>query len=758
MDHFVRDTVWKSLDSIRGEFPIDNLKVFELIADKTGHERFSEIIKDKNLLKQLLNDYSLIAPDYLIHFLEKLIEEFNPQSCLDPWLNLSSPIAHKALNNATAISFNSESSSLAKSIFNNHGLEVIIGHPTSQLNLISKKFDFIICLPPLEVRDTLKVAEEFLKEHDLKPSINLSTNLIYQSSLLLEDSGKGVFLVSPSFFNDIRVRENLKKLGLTVEAVFSIPKGAFLPRTAIKTDLVVISKKEIAKTFVAELSDNKDVNSTILTNYLANKENKVIQLGTLVEFENFKSFQNLISERNYLQITKRIGYDPVKMADIITKIEAIKSDVIEKIEVLPNTIFFPRIGNREVVTSLSSMVVKPKNYYQIQFNSELADACYVANYFNSQICRELLQSITTIKTVVSEIPITNILNSSIHLPDISTQIHIVEINNQIEQFNVHLEELKRTLWKQPRKFNEIEKSLKRINHKENLEHWIDKLPFPISSILWRFYATQENSKKIEHLFHFFEGFSQFLSMIMLSAFVQDKEFYKSERHKWIGTDVKFKDWYLKATFGNWNSLAANLSKATRAYLNNSETRDICKSLYGNPSQSFLDSITNKEIITTLFEASSLRNQWKGHGGISSEEENSQRVAKLEQLLSELRRLIADGFDEVDLVKPKSGELENGLWTFNGKLLKGAKSPFKDVKTKSLIGLEKNKIYIAHKDQLKPVELLPFIKYYDVEEACYFYSSIESTNVRWVSYHFERNPELVQPIDQELINAFEFLKL
>ena len=168
-------------------------------------------------------------------------------------------------------------------------------------------------------------------------------------------------------------------------------------------------------------------------------------------------------------------------------------------------------------------------------------------------------------------------------------------------------------------------------------------------------------------------------------------------------------------------------------------------------------LTEKGIANTLMTVAELRNKWKGHGGITSEEENKQRVAALEQQLNELRKFIADGFEETKIVSAKQGELDEGVWTFTVKELTGAKSPFKETEVKSLVGLDKKKLYLTHTNQFKPVELLPFIKFVELSDAVYFYTSIESKNVRWVSYHFDKNPELNQPADNELFKAFEFLK-
>lgn len=168
-------------------------------------------------------------------------------------------------------------------------------------------------------------------------------------------------------------------------------------------------------------------------------------------------------------------------------------------------------------------------------------------------------------------------------------------------------------------------------------------------------------------------------------------------------------------------------------------------------------LTSKRIVNILNTVAELRNKWKGHGGITSEEENKKRVIILEQQLNELRKSIADGFEETRMLSPKTSSYENGIFTFTAKELVGTRIPFNEILVESLIPLDKKKLYLFHSNQKKPVELLPFIKFIEVSNAIYFYTSIESKNVRWVSYHFEKEPEINHPADDELFTAFEFLK-
>ena len=70
-----------------------------------------------------------------------------------------------------------------------------------------------------------------------KTSNDFASTLLIKSSLLLEENGKAVFLMTHSFLIDERNKEVLSKLGLYVDAVFAIPNGAFLPQTNIASIL-----------------------------------------------------------------------------------------------------------------------------------------------------------------------------------------------------------------------------------------------------------------------------------------------------------------------------------------------------------------------------------------------------------------------------------------------------------------------------------------------------------------------------------------
>lgn len=725
-----------------------NTNLLELIEAKLGVEKLRSIIQQTDLLSVVATTSSLSAPTYVIKFIDELLATKSIRSVLDPWLTISSPILYIEVPNLAGTCVNQAELQTIKTLFEDKSHNFKFGDSLNELSNTNKRFDLVLSFPPFHI-GTHHI-------NGTKSPFDFATTLLLKSAEKIGTDGKLIFLVSNSFLMNDKGKNALKQQGLFVEAVFSIASGAFAPITNIASNIIIVSKKVATGTFVSELSQDGITNRTILQNFKNQKEGNVTQLGCFVDIAEFKSFKALACKKEMHELVKRIGYPQILLSDISISINALKGDYLGEIEHLANSIYLPKIGNSPVVASLSELKIKPKNYYQIQLDETQGNSIYVANYLNSPVGKKLRESLE-VGAVIPQISKAELSKCMLPLPDLATQAELIDADNKIQQFTLRLDELKRNLWKHPKGYKSILKELKTINQEEKLENWIDNLPFPISSILWRYYATKDNGKKIEHLFHFFEAFSEFLSMLMLSALVQDKEFYKKESHRWIGKDEKFQNWYLKATFGNWNNLTSNLSKAIRLYLGEADKKDYCRSLFGNPSEAFLSMITSKAIGNVLSEVANLRNKWKGHGGITSERENDQRVVTLEQQLNEFRKHIADAFEDTKMLSPTNGSFEKGIFTFNAKELIGARTPFNEITVKSLIPLDKKKLYLTNLEQKKPLELLPFIKFIEASDAIYFYTSIESKDVRWVSYHFDKEAELKQPADNDLFEAFDFLK-
>jgi hypothetical protein len=91
----------------------------------------------------------------------------------------------------------------------------------------------------------------------------------------------------------------------------------------------------------------------------------------------------------------------------------------------------------------------------------------------------------------------------------------------------------------------------------------------------------------------------------------------------------------------------------------------------------------------------------------------------------------------------------GRYRYDVQVLKGTRLPFREEKCESEIPMEDRDLYLLHEGQHRPLRLLPFFRLIRAPRtqvtACYFYSKLESnSDVRFVSYHFDREPEIVVP--------------
>ena len=268
--------------------------------------------------------------------------------------------------------------------------------------------------------------------------------------------------------------------------------------------------------------------------------------------------------------------------------------------------------------------------------------------------------------------------------------------------------------------------------------------------------------KVEHLLHFFEALSEFNTVLMLSAYASDHEFYVKHSNAWLIRDPKYQEWYKTANFGNWIMIGQRLAKATRRFISEEETREHCLDLFGRPAPEFIDLLTDKRLFAILGTALNYRNSWKGHDGIGrlSHQEALKRLPLLEVELTEIRRLVADRYSTALLLRPDSSVYRDGIHCYRVNALVGRSSPFKKFSVRTLSPMDTQKLYILHENQLKPVELLPFIQLActpeNVINACYFYSRIENNQAHYVSYHFIPEPALDRPRN-DLENAFKLLK-
>lgn len=754
------NNLYKIADELRGQQPFDTLLIL-----KTARSRGIKFdLEDVTLL--LIKDKKsnlFCCPHFIPKFIHDYLKDNPLNSILDTSAGIGAllaPIVHElAPNQAIALEENQQAHEIAIMLGYESGVDWRLGSPLNLLDDIEQEFEIIAGSPPWSLKP--ESLTFLLDGKNIEIRDDVDKLIILKSSLLMTPDGAGFFITSPNFaFKHFKngVCKNLSRFNLFIDAILSLPGGIF-PGTSLGGLLVIIRKQKPEKLFVGELSSNADSNNVLLKNLKARKEGKTPQLGALVDIHSFRSLQTLIAERDIEKLASPLGLQPTPFCKIAKEINVIKPKQDGESPNPQNVIYLPHMGRSQAVTSLADLQVKPQNCFQVVLDSDKAIPAYVANFFNTKLGMKIRESLSSGSTI-PKITKSQLFKANIYLPDMEAQAKTVHINSFISDRLTQLEIIQRQLWDNPRNAKEIEKTVISFTPENDFEIWMETLPFPLASVLWAYHAGMDIGRKVANLFNFFEALSEFTVTVLLSAFASDPSFYHQKSEKWIDNDPRYRDWIDTSNFGGWNVLGERLAKETRTLLSSKDEREICLDLFGRPDIDFLEMLTKKKIFEVLQEVSGYRNQWKGHTGIVSSAELDKQLKILESSLSDVRRVISDRYSTVLLLSPESSECSKGIHDYTVKALMGTKTPFKEKFVKTSTSMDKQELYLIHDNQLKPIKLLPFIRLMKspktAQNACYFYNRLNKEGVRWVSYHFESEAEIVCP-DDEIMSTLLLLR-
>jgi hypothetical protein len=263
-------------------------------------------------------------------------------------------------------------------------------------------------------------------------------------------------------------------------------------------------------------------------------------------------------------------------------------------------------------------------------------------------------------------------------------------------------------------------------------------------------ADSDVHLKNEHLLRFFEGLGEFLTALMLSAFWTDKDYFGQNRASWFGPDSLLA--LRTCSFGTWVNLWKCLAKSVRRDLSSKEegARERCLRMFRRSGVELVEAISQKGLVEVFDATCEYRNLWKGHGGIEGEREGGRRRALLEDQLARVRELLADSFDGSLLVRTRSARYTAGVFSNTVHLLVGSNPLFKESVVETTVPLDTARLYFIEKDNTGALEMLPFVRIGPSpsadKNACYFYNRMVPEGVRYVSYHFEDQPEIIETDD------------
>ncbi len=620
-------------------------------------------------------------------------------------------------------------------------IEWVHAGPTEALPSLGE-FDLIVSSPPWGLPNQTITINESNEEIEVRDSGTYV--LVLESARHLSKNGIGIFLLPNGFFfhqGKALARDALARCGLYVNAVIALPAGAFSPFTFLPLNIVFISRTKTTDFFVGQLSPGTN-HKALLNNLSKRKTGGSVELGRLVVASEFTSWQSVAAKEEEERLAQRSGLTGVQLSDAVSAVNLGKQTDDGGFENLPNCVYLPLIGTSPAVASLSELRIKPHNYVQLVVRPEVAQAEFLAGFFNSPLGRKTRDSMLS-GTFIPKLSKQTITGGRIYLLPLDAQRDATVAGREIQDLRLRLEQLERDLWSRPVDAAVVRKTVSVLNQKEGFESWLETLPFPLASILWRYEAAGSAEHKVTHLLNAFEAVAQFFGTLMASAFHSNKEFFREHRADWFERGKDNPHSLSRSSFGEWVVRCHRLAKTTRQMLFDKDQRELVLDLYRTDAAK-IEGLTKKELYGVLETVGRYRNDWKGHTGIVSAKEHERRLALLQEELTRLRGSLGGVFEDWWLIRPGKSSYTAGVFEYTAEKLMGSRQIFKQETLTTTEVMDANELYCYDNTSRRPLQLLHFVRMLAAPEteevACYFYNRVEKNSVRWVSYHFEKEAQ------------------
>ncbi|MGG3480021.1 N-6 DNA methylase [Peribacillus frigoritolerans] len=750
--------LWEISNELRSQQKLDLLSLIKEAKNNDLCLKYEDL---REFSKYFGRTGEIVFPEIITKFIIEILQDNQGSSIMDPSAGLGSllTLIVKDLSYEKVFGIVQTAEQIEIASLMDKSKEISWEHLMFNdfINTTREPINTVVSCPPfigMKKEIEVKTADRTIKYKD-----TLANILILKSLLLLSQDGKGIFIVPQSFFLDQnkKFRTLINGLGFYIQFAITLPSNTF-NNTSITTNLILINREKSDNLFIAELNELDDI-SSIVDNWKRNKQGRIITLGTYVKVNEYKSFRVISKELELNRLAEKMNIPSYPLKEIAYEINRGQRGQEDGFTERPNSVYLPLIGNSKALCKIADFkMTNPQNYIQLVLDSKKALAEFVAHFFNTEFGLTLRESLSNGMTI-PKINKSSLESAMLYLPDIDTQHESVKLQSNITDLRSQLNKLEHQLWKHPLKYKQIEKEIQQLNRDDGLQEWIEGLPFPLGSILWRYVAESDIRIKKEILLHFYEAFIQFHVMIILSGLMSDEQCFKENKSSWFTSeDIE----YLKrATFGAWIEVGSRIAKVVRRELSNDDPykKERVQRMFCQGRVEYIEAITNKRIFGILIQAKDIRNQ-DAHGGIESLKDATNKLTLLESELSKLRGILGSCYEDTYLVRHKSLDyIEEQIFKQNVELLIGSRSPFIKFEIAIKKPLKKDKLYLYNQGYTEALQLIPLVKFMSApdyeENACYFYNKIEKNRIHWKSYHFDKEAEKIESDNSliDILNSF-----
>jgi hypothetical protein len=636
-------------------------------------------------------------------------------------------------------------------------IEWIAGSSSAGTDTDDGEVDAVVSAPPLGVRPVkTNVSSEsgMVTMRDSPPYL-----VLLESLRRLAPNGQGVIVVANDFLQRPEgVARSLKRFGLHLHAVLALPEGALAPQTTIPVYLALIGREAGEDLFVGQLQEG-GANDELLRNLRQRVRGEAAALGRMTTLAEFRSWRALELAEEIAESTRDSNLRPVALKLVATAVSLGTRGVDGGFEEEPNAVYLPLIGTSAAVTAVSDLAIKAQNYAQVVLDPSTALADYVAGFFNSELGRKVRDGALS-GYFIPKITKASLAEMVVYLPPLEEQREVSSVHRSIREMDLQLAALEKKLWSEPGKLAEVKVAIGELSTERGFVAWLETLPFPLASILWRYHAAAEPTQRRNHLLNFFEALSEFLLCVLVSAMMSDAAFWELSKNRFIDKGGR-PDALRLGQFGTWVTFGRRIAAVVREMLTSPEERAKALALFRARSDTLPVGVSDPRLYEMLATLNRYRNDWKGHAGVEGNKEVQQRLAVLEGELTRFHEIFSHVFDGWKLLRARDSRLRDGVYYFQADELMGTRTTFREIQVRVVEPMDEDVLYFLETGTLQPLKVLPLFRVMPSPRteanACYFYNRLNEHDARFISYHFENESEIVIP-DAQLVGTLRALGL
>lgn len=745
--------LWEALDQQRGSGASPNLlSALERVANGEIDGSISDALLTELLTgrKTTMGDREYYSPVAVADFVSQLAGWIDPDSILDPTCGLGFTL-HRAITSgkpsyADGVDINAACCEISMALVGNSA-NIHHGDFFSCVERLRESYDLIIADPPLNCR----LSDEQRRAGIPGDARELAEAIAFWACSRLTDRGMLAMVVSPAVVRHDKFRKMILSTGARFRAFIHLPAGTSLA-TSIPTYMMLIEKGEQQQVFVAQLQSDPEAQRQLMSNLMNTETKGHPTLGLLHPLEDFTTYERIDASYRLEQRLRGTSYRVQEFGDVFLELTRIRGkEAIKELQSANSDgePLYMDVSGR-VYASHDEIPSGRAEVLRIRLNGQNVNREYFRHWLTSDVGKLALEAAGA-GSVVPVISPAALGETRFHLPDLAEQLHVSESLRHLNMLRAEIAEIESACWTGKESGKELLARARNVNHVDRYEGWVESLPFPLATILWRHRVSPEEPFiRVLALSHFFEALAEFLATVHLSAFSSMSEVWGQHHAKLVRTLTQGKLDLQRATFGTWKCVVEVLGKPARKMLASNDERDLVLRMYALRDAKFLERLLKADLSMLLSKANKLRNDHIGHGGLIGTRTANAIESELFDMVNSVRLIFGRSWEEYELIKAGAGKHTAGTFSYRVPRLMGTRSQFESVVRETTEPLDDQSLYLLGQGAPRGLKLLPFIRVMasppNVQNACYFYSRTEDSGQRFVSYHFENETEVCQPFE------------